>query len=690
VTVTGVGGVGKTTLVDQWATGAIARGEISRDNYCFIDLQGFSTSEPISPATALEHLLGHFGISGSDIPSDITERSVLFCERAAARRHFTLVLDNALNEGQIRPLLPLAGPILVIVTGRKDSFSGLRVRGDFEPVNIILDRFDEHDSVELLTRSLSVSSDRDVAAAAKVAEHCCGLPLALGIAASHVRGGEYAITELADKLAEPDVRLTTLSLGDEAVDLIPALSLSYSRLPESGRRAFRLLGLRLGQGIDAYGVALLTGLKIGSAAQVIRQFRSVGLLEAERPDRYSLHDLLREFARELVEEEESPEIRRTALNRMLDGYYGCVNYAFDVKNADNPMVDSAYLKSWETDSPVGRSVVDRYVRIYHDAAQWFAAERANLVDLVKRSCYMSVPPERAPMVAFSMFYFLEAGGHWTEWDEINQAGYRAAEALGDVLAMARLKRNIARLEFVRVRGRSEELKDVITSEEGSEAAIDQCRRAARALEDSAHLYERCNPPPLGEIATVHRELADTYLELARLDPSVSFVRAVDAYRTAEELFRSQEKSDNPIASLSVSLSIAYRELQEYEKAEECLRSALEYARSLNAHGYPKHPRVIGYGLLRWAELCVARGDAAGGVEHFGAAADAFHADNNWLAEARSIAIKGVLLAAMSDMDLAESCLALSLSILTEHASGEAVVVRAWMDRLETAGPAATI
>jgi tetratricopeptide (TPR) repeat protein len=683
VIVTGTGGVGKTTLVRQWAARVIDEGKVSSDDCCIIDLRGYSSPGAVTADVALERLLVRLGIRTVDIPAALAARSALF-RSLAARRHLLLILDNARNEDHVRDLLPASGHALVIVMSRKDQLLGLRVKDGLDIVSVPLKRLDSGESVGLLRKAVGLSVDQDHLAAATVARLCCGLPLALGIAAALIQGGQYTLTGLAERLAEPDVLLLdTLNLGDDDADLGPAFAASYSCLPGECQRAFRLLGLRHAHDIDDYAVALLAGVSMTGAARILREFKNVGLVEREQ-DRFSLHDLLHAFARQLAEQDEE-EARRSAVVRMLDGYYGCVNYAFNAKNADNPMVDAAYLRGWERAMPAGRKVVDRYIRRDHDAARWFAAERANLVDLVKRSCAMKPPPARAPMLAFSLFYFLEAGGHWTEWDEVNKIGYHAANASGNIWAIARLERNSARLEFVLVRDRREELTGGVRQHVVRDRdALIQCRRAIELLEDSARLYRECSPERPRESATVQRELADVYLELARLDPKGSFQQAVSAYRQAEELFRRQEHSDNPIASLNVSLSVAYREMKDYEQAEECLDQALRFARSLSSDGNSKHPRVMGYGLLRRAELCMARGergDPEAAAVHFDAAAEAFRSDSNWLFEARALAKKGRLLAAMSQVAEAGATLTRALSILEDHKSDEATAVQAWIGQL---------
>jgi hypothetical protein len=171
-----------------------------------------------------------------------------------------IVLDNAANENHVRQLIPASGRSLVIITSRKPGFVGLQVKNDIKPVLIEIEPFTLDDSLELLRRSLGSVIDDKREAATMVAQYCGHLPLALGIAVALLDSRKFTIAELANELAESTNRLDTLTIDDDS-DLWRIFSASYRRLKADCQRAFRLLGLRLRQGIDEYGVALLTGTR---------------------------------------------------------------------------------------------------------------------------------------------------------------------------------------------------------------------------------------------------------------------------------------------------------------------------------------------------------------------------------------------------------------------------------------------
>lgn len=677
VTVTGLGGAGKTTFVRQWVAGVLDEGKVQLDDYLFIDLGGFSQGGKVDIPQALERLIRQIapGAQSADAASDIDALVSQFHGLAALRSFLLIILDNALDEEHVRSLIPTAGRVLVVITSRKPLLHGLAIRDGFRLRNIEIGRLGHRDSFRLFAKSIGRIRTGDRAAAEEITRFCCGLPLAIRIAAALIQSAQYSMRELADKLREPDDRFILLYTGDEATDLSPVFMASYSRLSDEGQRAFRLLGLRPGQNIDDYAVARLAGTGIAEAALLLVDMHHVGLAE-KTEGRFALHDLLHGFASHLAPEEGS-EAWRAALSRAADGYYWCVNHEFDRRNENNPMLDAAYLRDYKHLARDGRNAV-------RSAADWFEAERANLVDLVERSCGARPPLKRAPMLAFSLFYFLEAGGYWAEWDTVNQEGYRAAEALGDIFSSARLKRNIARLEFARIRDRSEALRDVNEQGEQQAPAVRaQCRHVIRLLQESKRLYEQCPREQAQEVVTAYREIADVYLELARLDPAEA-PRAVHAYQEAEDLYRQGRDPENPIASLNVSKSVAYRIAGDYDKAEECLRVALEYARQPNKDGHAKHPRILGYGWLRRAELNETRGnpqDYENAISCYDNAIKAFSQYANPLSEARTLARKGRLLARMSRSAEALAPMTRALEFLAGQYPDEAEVVRAWITQV---------
>jgi hypothetical protein len=675
--VTGEGGVGKTTLVEQWAARILdgKSGKVRKEDYLFIDLGGYSSEGKVGSDDALEVLVRRLA---RGVPEVGTHALVgQFRKLAASRKFLLIVLDNAFDEEHVRPLIPAVGRALVIITTRRRAMGGLEVRDGISLTKVEVQRLGDEEARLRLEESIGAVREEDRDALKAVAGYCCGLPLAIKIAAALIKADEYSIRQLAERLKEPDA-FKLFTTGDEKSALAPVFYASYACLSPEAQQAFRLLGLRLGQGIDDAAVALLTGTRINEAGRLLREIHRVGLAE-KHDGRFSLHDLVHGFAATLAPHRES-EPGRAALSRMVAGYYWCVNYEFSLRNDDNPLVDAGFLHEHASLAPGGTDAVK-------NTASWFATERANLIDLAVRSCRTRPPLEMGPGLAFSLFYSLETGGYWADWDTVNKAGLEASRELGDTLNLARLTRNTGRLEFVKVRDRAEALQaDPAGNQEQKHAVRAQCLRAIAALEESIELYGHCAPEPTAAVVTSRREIADVCLELARRDPAEAS-RAIEGYRQA---WRQYEKllprPANPVASLKVSLSAAYRIAGENEKARACLDEALDYAQQLNENGDPRHARIIGYGWLRRAELEEALGTAhletAAGC--YAKAASRFRQDKNQLAEARALARQGRLLARLSKISLARDAMTCAFNIMHENYPDEAECIQSWIDELPAA------
>jgi tetratricopeptide (TPR) repeat protein len=680
VAVTGVGGVGKTTLVEQWAARILdeKKWKPGKKDYLFIDLGGYSKDGKVSSDNALELLIRRLARGVRKTDPEVGTRALVsqFTRLAASRSFLLIVLDNALNAEHVRSLIPSRGRALVIITTRGPTMGGLEVRPGISPREIKVDRLGDEEGLFRLEESIGAVREEDRGALKAVAGYCCGLPLAIKIAATVIKVGDYSLRQLAERMKEPD-GFAVLTTGDEESALEPVIQASYACLSADAQEAFLLLGLRLGQGIDDVAVALLTGTRINVAGRLLREIHRVGLAEKHH-GRFSLHDLIHGFAVTHGPGRDS-DLGRAALSRMVAGYYWCVNYEFSRRNDNNPMVDADFVDEHASLAPGGAEAVE-------NSPDWFATERANLIDLTVRSCRARPPLEMGPGLAFSLFYSLEAGGYWADWDMVTKDGLRASGELGDALNLARLTRNVGRLGFVKVRDRAEALQaDPAGNQEQQHAVRAQCLQAIAALEDSIRLYSQCTPQPTAAVVTSRREIADVRLELARHDPEESS-RAIDGYLKVWRQYEELPSPANPVASLKVSLSAAYRIAGRYKECEACLEQALDYAQQLNEHGTPKHARIIGYGCLRRAELEEALGEAhlEAAAEWYAKAADRFRQDKNLLAEARALARQGRLLARLSRTSQARDLMNCAVKIMGENHPDETAVIQSWIDALPAA------
>ncbi|GLZ77478.1 SARP family transcriptional regulator [Actinorhabdospora filicis] len=305
----GMGGLGKTTLAVHLAH---LLAEEFPDGHYFQDLQGFSLGRaPVSPEQALEDLLRETGIPAELVPSEPTARERLWRTRMAGRRAL-IVLDNARDEAQVRPLIPGSPSILVLITSRR------RLTALEGTVPLSLDVLPTADAAELFVRIAGATrTAQDPAAVRRVVELCGGLPLAIRIAAARFRDREsWTMADLLSRLKTRRQRVRFLNIGDR--DVMAVLKLSYDYLPEAAKRMFRLLPLYPGPTFAAPSVAALCGMHMDEAETCLDLLFQHSLLLERAPGRYAFHDLVRDCATALLEEHDSVETQRTALHRLLD------------------------------------------------------------------------------------------------------------------------------------------------------------------------------------------------------------------------------------------------------------------------------------------------------------------------------------------------------------------------------------
>jgi DNA-binding SARP family transcriptional activator len=292
VVIDGAAGTGKTELAVHWAHRVAER---YPDVQMYLDLHGFSGTDPVCPAVAARTLLGGLGVAPANIPAGIEERTALLRSRLAGRRGLIL-LDNARDAAQVRPLLP-GTDCLVIVTSR-NQLRSLSIRDGAHRVTV--GRLSPAEAIALLSGAAGHHRvTAEPRAAARLAWLCDRLPLALAIAAERVRRAG-SLHEVAVALADERSRLDAFGDddGDPGTDLRTTLTWSYRTLAPSAARMFRRLGCHPVPGIGLAAASALTELPEARARQALDQLVATHLVEQGPGDRYEMHDLLRLYARE--------------------------------------------------------------------------------------------------------------------------------------------------------------------------------------------------------------------------------------------------------------------------------------------------------------------------------------------------------------------------------------------------------
>jgi hypothetical protein len=288
-------GIGKTTLAIHWAHHVAKHFE---DGHLYLDLHGFDSSAvTMTPANALHVLLSSLGVPSEYIPSGLEARTGLY-RSVLARRCVLIVLDNARNVEQVRPLLPASPGCLVIATSR-NPLAGLAMTEGAQILTLNLPSV--LTAIETLERRLG--ADRVAAeseAAEEIIELCGRLPLALAIvsarAATHP---DFSLASIAADLQRTEGRLDAFGTAGVASDARTVFSWSYQHLSPQARRLFRLLSLQPTTDITAAAAASLLGAPPEVANQLMAELSSTALITEHQPGRYTFHNLTRAYATEL-------------------------------------------------------------------------------------------------------------------------------------------------------------------------------------------------------------------------------------------------------------------------------------------------------------------------------------------------------------------------------------------------------
>ncbi|MFD4238295.1 BTAD domain-containing putative transcriptional regulator [Streptomyces sp. NPDC058542] len=311
VAVDGMGGSGKTSLA-VWAAHRLA--DRFPDGQLYVDLRGFTPGEqaPMSPGTALGQLLRAIGVSDDRIPGDVEARAFLWRATVTGRR-LLLLLDNAARAEQVMPVLTASPGCLVLVTSRSrlvdlDGVSWVSV-GQMTP----------QDSAALVAATLGADRvEAEPEPAAELAELCGHLPLALRIATARLRNrSSWTLRYLAERLRDETRRLDELRSPQRSV--AATLHLSYMALNERQRTAFRTLGLHPSTGMDVHSTAALLGTDVHDAESTLEFLLDMRLVQQPVVGIYTLHDLVRSYARSLSDATTAGQ-DATAAERLL-GYY---------------------------------------------------------------------------------------------------------------------------------------------------------------------------------------------------------------------------------------------------------------------------------------------------------------------------------------------------------------------------------
>jgi hypothetical protein len=367
--ISGTAGVGKTALAVHWAHQVAER---FPHGQLYTNLRGFHPAgTPAAPGEVIRAFLNALQVPADRIPPEPAEQAGLYRSLLVGRR-MLIVLDNARDAAQVRPLLPGATESVVVVTSRS-QLVGLAATEGARLVN--LDMLTGDEATELLARRLGLDRvSTEPEAAGELAGLCGRLPLALAITAARAaaRPG-FRLTALVAGLRDEHGRLDALNAGEETASIRAVFSWSYRSLATPAAELFRLLGLHSGPDISVPAAASLAGLDLTQARGLLDQLAAACLITEHAPDRYAFHDLLRTYAAEQAHALDPGAGPRGAICRVLDHYVHTAAAADQLLNPQRDLINP---------KPPEPGTTPEGFADYGQAMAWFEAEHAVLLAAV--------------------------------------------------------------------------------------------------------------------------------------------------------------------------------------------------------------------------------------------------------------------------------------------------------------------
>jgi DNA-binding SARP family transcriptional activator/tetratricopeptide (TPR) repeat protein len=410
----GTAGVGKTALAVHWAhrhAGHFPDGQL------YADLRGFGAGRVLPAADALAGFLRALGGPDRDIPESIAERAKRYRTLLAGRR-MLIVLDNARDEAQVRPLLPADPGCMVLVTSRC-QLAGLAAR---EGAHLIgLDLLAEEEARELLTARLGAALAAEPQVVTDLIALCGRLPLALGLAAARAAGRPaFALAQLRSQLTDVRDRLDSLDAGDGEADLRTAFSWSLRRLSERAVLVFRLLGLHPGPDIGIAAARSLAYLDEHACRAALAELARVHLLTERAPGRFASHELLHAYAAELAGRMPAAQ-RQAATGRMLDHYLQTAALAASSMERFCPISQVSRVSAGTVRAQIGGR---------DEALAWFEAERAVLSGVIRQAARAGYP-DHAWLLPMALREFYVRRGYWGDLLPAQEIALAAARQAGN-------------------------------------------------------------------------------------------------------------------------------------------------------------------------------------------------------------------------------------------------------------------
>ncbi|RNF77901.1 AfsR family transcriptional regulator [Streptomyces botrytidirepellens] len=432
VMISGMAGVGKSALAVHWAHRIADR---FPDGQLYLNLRGFDPGgPPTQPAEAVAGMLHALGVPPQHLPTGLDAQAALYRSLLADRRVLVL-LDNARDHDQVRPLLPGSPGCLALVTSRS-QLPGLVASDGAVPVPLHLPPVDDA-RASLVRRIGPERAAAEPRAVADIIELCGRLPLALAIVAARAAlHPGFPLAAVAAELRRTHGSLDAFADTGSAIDARAAFSWSYDALTPESARAFRLLALHPGPDLTAAAAASLTGLPLRRTRTLLAELTRAHLLTEHSWGRYTFHDLVRAYATELVEDHDTDATRRSALHRMLDHYVHTAHPAALLLSPDTDLIPPG---------PALPGVTPETLTDDQQALDWLTAEYTGLLPAMERAAASGFDAHLCQL-AWALEAFFDRRGHWRDWHTAQRAALDAAHRLADPEWQAFAARSLARVD----------------------------------------------------------------------------------------------------------------------------------------------------------------------------------------------------------------------------------------------------
>jgi DNA-binding SARP family transcriptional activator/Tfp pilus assembly protein PilF len=576
----GTAGVGKTALAVHWAHQVRDR---FPDGQLYVNLRGFDPSgTAMHPAEAVRGFLDALDVPAQRVPTHFTAQAALYRSLLSDKR-VLILLDNARDAEQVRPLLPGAPSCLVVVTSR-NQLTDLVAGEGARPLP--LDLLSTADARDLIKRRLGAERvAAEPAAVDEIITYCARLPLALAIVAARAATHpDLPLSALAGQLRDTHAGLDAFNAGDAATNVRAVFSWSYQTLRPATARLFRLLGLHPGTDLATPAAASLAGLPVAEVGPLLTELTRAHLLTEPTPGRYNSHDLLRAYATEQANLHEPAAERRAAVHRFLDHYLHTAHTAARLLEPYGDPIVPLPLQPGVSPEPLADD---------GPAMAWFTTEHANLLAMIQLAASQGFDGH-AWRLAWTLSDFFDRRGHWYDWAATQQTAVEAAERAGDQRGQAYAHRHLA-FAYIQA-GRYEEADAHLRHALELFGVLDDLPGQARAYLGIGWLSER-QGRPTDALHHAHQAL-ERYRMAGQRSMQAGALNAIgwshiqlgnhqEALRYCTQALRLHQESGDRAGEANTwdSLGYAYHRYGDQPQAVTCYQRALDLWRDLGDRHY---------------------------------------------------------------------------------------------------------